>query len=53
MILYFVSSGMGKIKRLTLITEYEDGTLKNASPRVFNQVTKNNCYLSLEIFRCY
>ena len=52
-ILYFVWSGMGKIKRLTLISEYEDGTLKNASPRVFNQVTKNNCCLSLEIFRCY
>ena len=45
MILYFVWSGMGKIKRLTLISEYEHGTLKNASPRV----TKNNCCLSLEI----
>ena len=50
-ILYFVWSGMGKIKRLTLISEYEDGTLKNASPRICNQVTKD-C-LSLEIFRCY
>ena len=27
-ILYFIRSGMGKIKRLTLISEYEDGSLK-------------------------
>ena len=51
MILYFVLSGMSKIKRLTLGSEYGDSTLKNASPRIFNQVTKD-C-LSLEIFRCY
>ena len=51
MILHFVLSGVGKIKRLTLISEYEDSTLKNASARIFNQVTKD-C-LSLEIFRCY
>ena len=51
MILYFVLSGMGKIKRLTLSSEYEDSTLKDASPRISNQVTKD-C-LSLEIFKCY
>ena len=50
-ILYFVLSGMGKIKRLALSSEYEDSTLKNASPRIFNQVTKD-C-LSLEVFRSY
>ena len=27
-ILYFVTSGMGKIKRLTLLSKYEDGSLK-------------------------
>ena len=26
--LYFIRSGMGKIKRLTLISECEDGSLK-------------------------
>ena len=27
-ILYFIGSGMGKVKGLTLISEYEDGSLK-------------------------
>ena len=31
-ILYFIRSGMGKIKRLTLISESEDGSLKIAHP---------------------
>ena len=32
MILYFIRSGMGKIKRLTLISECEDGGLKIPYP---------------------
>ena len=31
-ILYFIRSGMGKIKRLTLISECEDGGLKIPHP---------------------
>ena len=31
-ILYFIRSGMGKVKRLTLICEYEDGSLKMPHP---------------------
>ena len=31
-ILYFTMSGMGKIKRLTLISECEDGSLKMPHP---------------------
>ena len=31
-ILYFVRSGMGKIKRLTLLSKYEDGSLKMPHP---------------------
>ena len=31
-ILYFIMSGMGKIKRLTLISECEDGSLKMPHP---------------------
>ena len=31
-ILYFIRSGTGKVKRLTLICEYEDGSLKMPHP---------------------
>ena len=31
-ILFFIRSGMGKIKRLTLISECEDGSLKMLHP---------------------
>ena len=34
---------MGKIKRLTLISEYEDGTLKSASPESLIKSQRIDC----------
>ena len=45
MILYFIRSGMGKIKRLTLISECEEGSLKMPHPE---SLMKSQEIVSLE-----
>ena len=42
-ILYFVRSGMGKIKRLTLLSKYEDGSLKMPHPESLIKSQRNVC----------
>ena len=39
-ILYFIRSGMGKVKRLTLICEYEDGSLKMPNQMATSEIRK-------------